>query len=70
MQVKIRMGDICNIFIILLDLLLRPFTPATGVQLPLGTPSHLSKSLSILGAGRFFGSLASYIRLLFCPGAL
>lgn len=48
------MGDICNIFIILLDLLLRPFTPATGVQLPLGMPSHLSKSLSILGVGRFF----------------
>jgi hypothetical protein len=32
------MIKIYNIFLLLLDLLLRPFTPAAGVQIPLGTP--------------------------------
>jgi len=34
--------NLCNIFLLLLDFKLRPFTPAAGVQIPLGTPPKSS----------------------------
>jgi len=37
--------NLCNIFLLLLDFKLRSFTPAAGVQIPLGTPINKFKEL-------------------------